>query len=116
VLWWLGKRVGEVNFTGAGSSPVLSRREKREVVARCGHGEEWMSTLGARPLHGDIEQPSSCVAGRVAACEMAAPAAAEVQSPYPPALWTCLSPPFLFFLNYSKILNKSQILDKIKVL
>jgi len=54
VLRWLGKGVGEVNFVGAGSSPVLSGREKMEVAGGCGHGEEWMSMPGARPLHGDL--------------------------------------------------------------
>ena len=32
-----------------------------------------MSTSGARPLHGGLTQPSSCVAGRVAAHAEAAP-------------------------------------------
>ena len=79
VLSWRGKGAGEVNFVSAGSSPALSEREKREVAAGCGHGEEWMSTPGAWPLHGDLEQPRSCVAGHVAAHTMAAPAAAAVQ-------------------------------------
>jgi len=30
--------------------------------------------VGARPLHGDLAQPSSCVAGRMAAGAKAAPA------------------------------------------
>jgi len=33
-----------------------------------------MSTSGARLLHGELAQPSSCVAGRVAARVKAAPA------------------------------------------
>jgi len=35
-----------VNFTGDRSSSVLSEREKREVAAGCGHGEEWQRTQG----------------------------------------------------------------------
>jgi len=32
--------MGEANFAGAGSSPALSEREKREVAAVCGHWKE----------------------------------------------------------------------------
>ena len=84
--------MGEVNFADEGSSPVLSEREKREFVARCGHWKECMRMPGDRPLHGDLEQPSSCVA----ACGMAAPATTAVHPPF----WHCRQaypPPFLFF-------------------
>jgi len=50
---------------------VGQKREKRggRAVASAG---EWMSTLGARPHHGGLAQPSSCVARRVAALDAAA--------------------------------------------
>ena len=76
--------MGEVNFAARGAHRRLNERKKREVAAVCGHWEEWMSTPGARPLHGDLEQPSSCVAGHVAARAKVAPArsaAARDRSP-----------------------------------
>jgi len=84
VLWGLGQGVGEVNFTAQGAHRRLSKRKKREVAAVGGHWEGWMSMSGARPLHGNLEQPSCCVAGRVAARVKAAPArsaAARDRSP-----------------------------------
>ena len=40
------KEANGVILAGDESSPVLSGREKREVAAGCGHGEEWMRTQG----------------------------------------------------------------------
>ena len=55
-----------------------------------------MSTPGARPLHGGLAQPSSCVARRVAALDAAAlprrqsiPLLEHCSEPYPTILWFC---------------------------
>ena len=74
VLGWLGREAGEVDFAGAASSSALSEKRKRGSQRGVGHGEKWMRTLGARPLHCDRKQASSCVARCVAACAKAAPA------------------------------------------
>ena len=52
----------------------MGEKEKSKAAAQGDHRGEWMSTPGACPLHGGLAQPSSCVAGRVAAHAKAAPA------------------------------------------
>ena len=74
VLWGLRQGAAEVEFAGAASSSALSEKRKRGSQRGVSHGEKWMRTLGARPLHCDRKQASSCVARCVAACAKAAPA------------------------------------------
>jgi len=65
-----------------------------------------MSTSGARPLHGELAQPSSCMAGRVAVRTKAVPArpAAVLDRARDPHRITIASPipPFWFLQNTPK--------------
>ena len=74
---------------------VGQKREKRGGRAVESVGK-WMSTLGVRPHHGGLAQPSSCVARHVAARAKAAllrrqstPPAQHCSEPYPPSLGFC---------------------------
>ena len=61
-------------FGGVEGSSALGEKEKNKAAAQGDHRGEWMSTSGPCPLHGGLAQPSSCVAGCVAARVRAAPA------------------------------------------
>ena len=61
-----GEFEGESRVVGVGQGK--DKRGGRAVES----AGEWMSTLGARPHHGGLAQPSSCVARRVAALGAAA--------------------------------------------
>ena len=63
-----------------------------------------MSIPGARPLHGGLAQPSSCVARRVDRARD--PHRITVAVPIPS---------FLFFAKFDQKLNWSQIFTKMKV-
>ena len=104
VLKWLGKETGEANLGSGVSSSALSGKEENEAAAQWDHRGEWMSRPGARPHHGGLAQPSSCVARRVAALDAAAlprrqstPPAQHCSNPYP------LVPSFVVLQNSSKI-------------
>jgi len=67
-----------------------------------------MSTSAARPLHGDLMQPSSCMAGRVAAPARPADALDRAHDPHRITIASPI-PPFLFFC---KIIPKVELKSK----
>jgi len=109
VLWGLRQGAAEVEFAGAASSSALSEKRKRGSQRGVSHGEKWMKTPGARPLHCDCKQASSCVAGCMMARTKAAPArpAAALDRARDPHRITVAVPiqPFLFFAKCSQNLN-----------
>jgi hypothetical protein len=93
----------------------LGEKGKNEAAEQWDHRGEWMSTLGARPHHGGLTQPSSCVARRVAALDAAA---LPRRQSIPPAraLWRALTNQFCGFAKFAQKLNWSQNSTKTKVL
>jgi len=110
VVGCLGREASEVDFAGAASSSALSEKRKRGSQRGVGHGEKWMRTPGARPLHCDRKQASSCVARCIAAHVKAAPAhsAAALDRARDPHRIT-IAIHIQFFLFFCKILPKFEL-------
>jgi hypothetical protein len=103
-------------FAGAGSSPALSERKKRGLQWGASHGKKWMRTPGARPLHRDRKQASSCVAGCVAASWAAVSVVAAVQAVILIGYCSRLYPTsFVVLQNSSKFWTEDKIPPKQKL-